>query len=183
MTSKETVTILDKTFVRYIHSEDIDAAIKKVADKINEDYKDDDPILLVTLNGAIVFAVDLLKHLTINCKVSCIKVSSYCGTQTTNQIKELIGLSEDLTGKRVIIVEDIVDTGNTYRHLAELLETKGIKDYRMATMTYKPEAYKANLPLHYVAFDIPNKFVVGRGLDYDGYGRNLNDIYQLKIDE
>lgn len=178
---KESVTILDKTFVKYILSDEIDAAIQKVADQINEDYKDDDPILLVTLNGAIVFAVDLLKKLTIKCKISCVKFSSYSGIHTTNVVKELIGINEDLTGKRVLIIEDIIDTGKTYQHMVEMMKDKGLKDLRIATMTYKPDAYKAGLPIHYCGFSIPDKFVIGRGLDYDGYGRNLPDIYQLKI--
>lgn len=178
---KDSITILDKTFVKYISSEEIDAAIQKVADQINEEYKDDDPILLVTLNGAIVFAVDLLKKLSIKCKISCVKLSSYSGTQSINVVKNLIGLNDDLTGKRVLIIEDIIDTGKTYQHMVEMMKDKGLKDLRIATMTYKPDAYKAPLPIHYVGFSIPDKFVVGRGLDYDGYGRNLPDIYQLKI--
>ena len=105
----DTVKILDKTFVKFISEADIDAAIQKVADQINEEYKDDDPVLLVTLNGAIVFAVDLLKRLTIQCRISCVKLSSYSGTQSTNVVKNLIGLTEDLRGKRVIILEDIIE--------------------------------------------------------------------------
>ena len=169
----DSVTILDKTFVKFIPGEEIDAAIQKVADQINEEYKNDDPVLLVTLNGAIVFAVDLLKRLTIQCRISCVKLSSYSGTQSTNVVKNLIGLTEDLRGKRVIILEDIIDTGRTYKHLVEMLEPTGLKDLRIATMTYKPEAYMLDLPIHYCAFSIPNKFVVGRGLDYDGYAEGL----------
>lgn len=175
----ERVTLLDKTFVKFIPSEEVDAAIERLADQINSDYRDDDPILLVTLNGAIVFAVDLLKKLTIRCKVSCVKLSSYSGTQSTNNVKSLIGLNEDLRGKRVLVLEDIIDTGRTYGHIVEMLKDSGLKDLRIATMTYKPDAYKSDLPIHYIGFPISNKFVVGRGLDYDGYGRNLPDIYQL----
>lgn len=176
------ITIKDKTFVKYINSNQIDASICQLAKRINEDYKNDDPVILVTLNGAIVFAVDLLKQLTIPCKLSCVKLSSYSGIQSTNTVKNLIGLNEDLTGKRVLIIEDIIDTGQTYQHLVEMLKVYDIKDFRIATLTYKPDAYKGTLPIHYCGFEIPNKFVVGRGLDYDGYGRNLIDIYQLKID-
>ena len=179
----EKVTILDKTFVKYIPSAEIDAAIQKVADQINEEYKDDEPILLVTLNGAIVFAVDLLKKLTIRCTVSCVKLSSYSGTESTNKVTNLIGLNDDLRGKRVLVIEDIIDTGRTYGHITEMLKDSGLADLRIATMTYKPEAYKADLPIHYIGFSIPNKFVVGRGLDYDGYGRNYPDIYQLDVNE
>ncbi len=178
----ESITILDKTFVKYILSDEIDVAIKRVADRINEDYKDESPIILVTLNGAVVFGVDVLKQLTMPCRISCVKVSSYSGTQSTQVMKDLIGLNEDVRGQRVLIVEDIVDTGKTYQHLYDMLTEAGAREVRIATMMHKPEAYQGNLPIHYVGFEIPNRFVVGRGLDYDGYGRNLTDIYQLKTE-
>lgn len=174
-----TVTIFDKTFVKYISSNDIDNAIERIANQLNQDYANDEPVILVTLNGAIVFAADLIKRLTFNCKITCVKLASYSGTQTTNSITNLIGLNEDLTGRRVIIMEDIIDTGNTYEHLAQILTDAKVKDFRIATMAYKPEAYKKTLPIHYIGISIPDKFVVGRGLDFDGYGRNLPDIYQL----
>ncbi len=177
---KESVTILDKTFVKFISSDEIDKAIATLAEKIDSEYINDDPILLITLNGAVFFAVDLLKNLNIKCKITCVKVSSYSGTESTGKINDLIGLNDNVKGKRVIILEDIVDTGRTYKHLHDMLKDAGAKDIRIATMTMKPEAYKGDLPIHYVGLNIPNKFVIGRGLDYDGYGRNLNDIYQLK---
>ncbi|MCR4879002.1 MAG: hypoxanthine phosphoribosyltransferase [Bacteroidales bacterium] len=178
----ENVTLLDKTFVKYINSADIDAAVARVAAEIMLEYRYDDPILLVTLNGAIVFAVDLMKQLDFPCRISCVKISSYSGTESTGTINSLIGLNEDIRGKRILILEDIVDTGRTYVHLHQMLTEAGAKDVRIATMTMKPDAYKADLPVHYVGFNIPNKFVVGRGLDYDGYGRNLPDIYQVVTD-
>ena len=178
----ENVTLLDKTFVKYISSADIDAAVARVAAEIMLEYRYDDPILLVTLNGAIVFAVDLMKQLDFPCRISCVKISSYSGTESTGTINSLIGLNEDIRGKRILILEDIVDTGRTYVHLHQMLTEAGAKDVRIATMTMKPDAYKADLPVHYVGFNIPNKFVVGRGLDYDGYGRNLPDIYQVVTD-
>lgn len=178
----ENVTLLDKTFVKYISSADIDAAVARVAAEIMLEYRYDDPILLVTLNGAIVFAVDLMKQLDFPCRISCVKISSYSGTESTGTINSLIGLNEDIRGKRILILEDIVDTGRTYVHLHQMLTEAGAKDVRIATMTMKPDAYKADLPVHYVGFTIPNKFVVGRGLDYDGYGRNLPDIYQVVTD-
>lgn len=176
------VTIEDKQFVKYIPAEEIDVAVEKVAARINEDYKDDLPIFLVTLNGAMIFAVDLLKHIEIDVIVSCVKLSSYQDLNSTLEVKDLIGLSEDVTGKRVIIVEDVVDTGLTYEHIVKILEKKKVKDIRIATMTFKPDAYTKNYPVHYVAFPIPDKFVIGRGLDYNGIGRNYPHIYQLKID-
>lgn len=175
----EEVTLLDKTFVKYILSDKIDAEIARLAGEINKEYRNDDPILLITLNGAVFFAVDLIKQLDIKCRVSCVKLSSYSGTESTGTIKSLIGLNEDIRGQRILILEDIVDTGRTYIHLHQMLTEAGAKDVRIATMTMKPDAYKADLPVHYVGLSIPNKFVVGRGLDYDGYGRNLNDIYQV----
>ena len=178
----ENVTLLDKTFVKNISSADIDAAVARVAAEIMLEYRYDDPILLVTLNGAIVFAVDLMKQLDFPCRISCVKISSYSGTESTGTINSLIGLNEDIRGKRILILEDIVDTGRTYVHLHQMLTEAGAKDVRIATMTMKPDAYKADLPVHYVGFNIPNKFVVGRGLDYDGYGRNLPDIYQVVTD-
>ena len=178
----ENVTLLDKTFVKYISSADIDAAVARVAAEIMLEYRYDDPILLVTLNGAIVFAVDLMKQLDFPCRISCVKISSYSGTESTGTINSLIVLNEDIRGKRILIREDIVDTGRTYVHLHQMLTEAGAKDVRIATMTMKPDAYKADLPVHYVGFNIPNKFVVGRGLDYDGYGRNLPDIYQVVTD-
>lgn len=180
---QETVQILDKEFVKYITEDEIDVIEQRVADQINEDYKDDDILILVTLNGAMFFAVELLKKLHIKCRVSCIKLASYSGTSSTNQVQNLIGLNEDLQGQRVLIIEDIIDTGTTYRHLVEILKDKGLRDLRIATLAHKPDAYKAELPIHYIGKSIPNKFVIGHGFDYNGYGRNLPDIYQLMINE
>lgn len=177
MTDK--VKVGDLEFVKYIDASEIDAATARVAAKINEEYKNDIPLILITLNGAIMFASDLLKQLTITCEVSCVKLSSYAGTQTTNKVKNVFGLTEDLKGRRVLIVEDIVDTGNTYEYLWNVLHEKGVKDVKMATMTFKPDAYKKEYPIDFVGIPIENRFVVGRGLDYDGLGRNLVHIYQV----
>lgn len=175
----ETIQVLNKTFVKYITDKQIEEAIQRVADQINEDYKNDTPIVLITLNGAVFFAVDLLKRIKVPCRVTCVKVASYSGTQSTNKVQNLIGLTEDLTGQRVLVIEDIVDTGRTYSHLVEMLKPTGLRDMRIATLTYKPDAYKLDLPIHYVGISIPNKFIVGYGLDYNGYGRNYNNIYQV----
>lgn len=173
------ITLKDKTFQKYISSEEIDEAVKRVANQINEDYKSESPIIIVTLNGAIIFAADLLKNLTIPCKISCVKLTSYQGTECTNQMNCLLGLTMSVKGEKVIIIEDIVDTGNTYVYLTDLLKKEGAVDIKIATMTFKPESYKKDLPVNYVGIVIPPKFVVGRGLDYDELGRNLKDIYQL----
>jgi hypoxanthine phosphoribosyltransferase len=175
------IQLHDKKFIKYIPSLEIDEAIGVVAAQLNKDYSADPPLILVTLNGAIVFAADLLKLLQFSSILSCIKLSSYQGTKSTENMKMLIGLNEDVKDKRVLIIEDIVDTGKTYETLVELLTEKGAKEIRIATLTMKPDAYKLDLPVHYVGINIPDKFVVGRGLDYDGLGRNLNDIYQLYL--
>ena len=176
---KEVIQLHDKKFIKFIPAQQIDEAITKVAHQLNKDYIDEPPLILVTLNGAIVFAADLLKQLQFSSVLSCIKLSSYQGTQSTENMKMLIGLNEDVSGKRVLIIEDIVDTGKTYETLVNLLNEKGAKEIRIATLTMKPDAYTLDLPVHYIGINIPDKFVVGRGLDYDGLGRNLNDIYQL----
>jgi len=175
----EIIQLHDKKFIKYISSQEIDNAICAVAEQLNKDYSTDPPFILVTLNGAIVFAADLLKQLQFSSVLSCIKLSSYQGTHSTNTMKTLIGLNEDVSGKRVLIIEDIVDTGKTYQTLVDLLNEKGAREIRIATLTMKPDVYKLELPVHYVGIHIPDKFVVGRGLDYDGLGRNFNDIYQL----
>ena len=176
---KKIIQLHDKKFIKFISSQTIDKAISVVAAQLNKDYCDDPPLILVTLNGAIVFASDLLKQLQFSSVLSCIKLSSYQGTQSSDSMKMLIGLNEDVQGKRVLIVEDIVDTGKTYQTLVNLLKEKGANEIRIATLTMKPDAYKLDLPVHYIGISIPDKFVVGRGLDYDGLGRNLKDIYQL----
>lgn len=175
----EIITLGDKRFVKYISEKEIDAAIEKMASQINEDYKECCPVFVITLNGALFFAVELLKKLKIETYITCIKLSSYSGTSSTEEVKEQIGLTENLEGRRVVILEDIVDTGATYEHIVKLLEKENVKDIRIATLTHKPDAYIKPYPIHYVAFSIPNKFIVGHGLDYDGRGRNLPDIYQI----
>ena len=125
------------------------------------------------------FAVDLLRKLKMKVEMSCIRLASYQNTQSTGKVNELLGIADDLTGRRVIIVEDIVDTGNTYEHIMNILEKIEVKDVRIATMLWKPEAYTKSLSVHYAAISIPSKFVIGRGLDYNGLGRNYTDIYQI----
>lgn len=176
----EKITIKDKTFVKYITSTEIDNAVATLAERLNNDYKDKIPVIMVVLNGAILFASDLLKKLTIQCEVSCIKVSSYGGGLTsTNKVKSLIGLNTDINNRDVIIIEDIVDTGLTISSLIQQLNESNPSSIRIAALTFKREAYKAEAPIDYVALEIPNKFIVGYGLDYDELGRNLPDIYQL----
>ena len=177
----EKVTLYDKTFRTFIPYEKIMDAIDKVAEKINADFQGctDVPILLCVLNGSIMFMGELMKRLNFNCQTVSIKLTSYEGTNTTGSVKQALGLTADITGRRVIVVEDIVDTGNTIVELKQILADKGAAESRICTMLLKPEAYKKDVVLDYVAMEIPNDFIVGFGLDYDELGRNLKDIYVL----
>ena len=179
-TMENIIAINDKKFVKYILKDEISAAVNKVAAAINEDYKDDVPLIIITLSGALIFAAELVQKLTINCRVTAVKLSSYHGgLSSSSKVESLIGLTENVKDQRVIIIEDIVDTGNTYEHMLKLLNEQSPKDVQIATMTFKRETYKKNLPVKYIGIEVPNKFIVGHGLDYQDLGRNLPDIYQL----
>ncbi len=175
------VTLYDKTFRTFIPYEEICTAIDKVADRINTDFEgcEDIPVLLCVLNGSIMFTAELMKRLTFNCQVISTKLTSYEGTSTTGNVKQAMGLTADIRGRRVIVIEDIVDTGNTIVELKKILQEHGASESRICTLLLKPEAYTKNIPLDYVAMEIPNDFIVGFGLDYDELGRNLKDIYVL----
>jgi hypoxanthine phosphoribosyltransferase len=173
------ITIKDKQFRPYIPSEKIMEAVKKVALKINADLKHEQPLFLVVLNGAFMFASDLLKEINFQCEISFVKLASYHGTSSSGSVNELIGLSEDVNNRTIVIIEDIVDTGTTLEKLAAVLSRKNIKQYKIATAFFKPSAYKKQTKVDYVGIEIPNDFVVGYGLDYDGFGRNLKDVYIL----
>lgn len=174
------VTLKDKTFVPYITSEKIAESVHQLALKINSDLKTDHPLFLVVLNGSFMFASDLLKQITIPCELSFVKLASYHGTNSSGQVNELIGLTEEIKDRTVVIIEDIVDTGTTLEKLTAVLRKKDVKSIKVATFLHKPDAYSKNIPLDYVGMNIPNDFVVGYGLDYDGQGRNLKDIFVLK---
>ncbi len=173
------ITVKDKSFRPYISEEELQSSVEKVASQINNDYKGTTPLFLGVLNGSFMFFSDLLKSINLECTVSFVKLASYEGTNTTGVVNELIGLNEDLTGRDIIIVEDIVDTGNTLVKLYEVLADKNPKSIKIATLLYKPEAYKKSHNIDYVGKEIPNAFVLGYGLDYDGLGRNLSSIYVL----
>lgn len=177
----ERIILNGKTFKTFIPYESISASIDKVAAKMNEDFNgcEDVPILLCVLNGSIMFMAELMKRLTFNCQIVSTKLSSYSGTQTTGRVKQAMGLTADIKGRRVIIVEDIVDSGNTIVELKKILEEKGAAESRICTLLLKPEAYKKDIRIDYVAMEIPNDFIVGFGLDYDELGRNFKDIYVL----
>ena len=173
------VTILDKTFETSYPEPQIQAAVRKVADAINADLDGRDPLFLCILNGAFMFAADLMKMVNIPSRISFVKFASYSGTQSTGVVKQLIGLNEDLSGKTVVLIEDIVDTGVTIKSLIEQCKEKGAADVRVATMLFKPASCKLPGKPDYVGLEIPNDFIVGYGLDYDGYGRNIPEIMTL----
>jgi len=174
-----TIQVRDKRFKLFIEEDKILTEIKRLAAQISTEYRDRNPLFLAVLNGSFMFASDLLKSIDFECEISFIKLASYHGTSSTGKVMELIGMDEDIEGRDVIIVEDIVDTGNTLVKLKKQLGVKNPKSIEVATMLLKPEALRHDLSIKYVGLEIPIKFIVGYGLDYDGLGRNYRDIYQL----
>lgn len=176
----KTIQVHDKRFKPFILNEEIVRSVKQIADKINNDYADKPiPLFVGVLNGAFMFMGELMKHITIDCEISFVKIASYAGTESTGSIKELIGLNASAENRHVIIVEDIVDTGVSIEHTTELLKKMNPASVAVCTMLFKPESYTKKIPVDYCAFSIPNRFVVGFGLDYDGLGRNYKDIYEI----
>jgi hypoxanthine phosphoribosyltransferase len=173
------IQLHDKKFEIFIAAEEIDFALKTLAKQIQDDFLDDVPVFVGVLNGSFRVLSDLTKHYDYPCEVSFVKLASYEGTSTTNEVKQLIGINQDLSGRSVIVVEDIVDTGNTVEELKTIFKQQNVKHFKIATLFLKPDAYQKDIKLDYVGIRIPNKFIVGYGLDYDGLGRNLNDVYQL----
>ncbi|MDR3188339.1 MAG: hypoxanthine phosphoribosyltransferase [Prevotellaceae bacterium] len=175
------ITLYDKVFQISIPEQEIDKAVQAVADKINADHKDGDamPLFLSVLNGSFMFAANLLKRITFLCEVSFVKLASYHSERSSGKTTELIGISDALVGRDIIVIEDIVDTGNTYEALMATLMRHNPRSVKIAAMLLKPEVYQKSLPVDYVAMQIPNDFIVGYGLDYNGLGRNLPDIYTM----
>jgi hypoxanthine phosphoribosyltransferase len=173
------IQLHDKSFEPFIAAEEIDFALANMAKQMDDDFFDDIPVFIGVLNGSFMVMSDLMKHYRGMCEVNFVKMASYEGTQSTNTVKQLIGLDHDLEGKTVVIVEDIVDTGNTIEELKAIFKEKKVKHFKIATLFFKPEAYKKDIKLDYIGIRIPDKFIVGYGLDYDGLGRNLRDVYQL----
>jgi len=173
------IKLHDKIFKPKISAAEISKAVSDVASSINKDLKGKKPLFLAVLNGSFMFASDLMKKIKIDCEISFVKVASYEATGTTGKVKQLIGINEDIKGRTVVIVEDIVDTGNTIENIWNQLHALGAVDVRIATLLYKPEAYTKTVPLNYVAIVASNDFIVGYGLDYNGLGRNLDSIFVL----
>lgn len=173
------IRILDKTFREFIREETIQLRIEELAKQLNKDLAGKDVVFLGILNGAFLFAADLFRRINLEARISFVKLASYEGTTSSGTIKELIGWNEDIRNKTIVVIEDIVDTGNTLERIVDELVIRKALEIKIATMLYKPEAYKKKIPLDYVGIEIPNDFVVGYGLDYNGYGRNLPSIYTL----
>ena len=174
------IKIHDREFVKTISAEEIAVQVKRVAGDINRDYAGKRPLLLGVLNGCFMFASDLMKNLEIECEVSFVKFSSYEGADTTGTVKQVMGLNESIEGRDVIIVEDIVDTGLTMHKMLETLGESKPASLAIASLFLKPARLRVPVEVKYSAFEIPDRFIVGYGLDYDGLGRNLPDVYDVK---
>jgi adenylate kinase len=170
----------DKFFIPFIKAQKIETTVKQLAQKITADLKGEQPLFIGILNGSFMFVADFVRQYNKACEVSFVKLSSYHGTATTGKVKELVGLQENIEGKTVVILEDIIDTGNTLEEIHQIFKDKNVKSLKIATLFFKPDVFKKDLKIDYIGLSIPNKFIVGYGLDYDGLGRNLSDIYQLK---
>ena len=175
--------VKDKRFAVSIPEPELQKEIRRVAAEITKDMQGKDPLFMPVLNGSFIFAADLLREISIPCEVSFIKLASYQGTHSTGEIREVIGLSQDITRRHVIIVEDIIDSGLTMAHMIDTLKRQNPASISVCSMLVKPEALKVEVPIDYCCMEIPNDFIVGFGLDYDGFGRNTRDIYTLVKNE
>ncbi len=175
----DTIQIKDKTFKPYIRREKIKAAIEAIAARINNELAGENPLFICVLNGAFVFAADLLREITIESEITFMRMKSYSGTQSTGVVKIIHGLDEDIKDRTVIVVEDIIDTGFTMQRIINQLKEREPKQIKVATLLFKPKALKCDVRVDYAALEIPNDFIVGYGLDYDEQGRNLKDIYVI----
>lgn len=174
-----TITLLDKEFELFLPAEKIQAQVQSMADRMNSDLKDEDVIFIGILNGAFMFASDLLRKINFDAQVSFVKLTSYHGISSIGKVKRLIGISEELKDKTVVIIEDIIDTGNTIESIIHQIKGFRPRQVFVATLLVKPEYYSKNIRLDYIGFQIPKEFVVGYGLDYQGYGRNLRNLYKI----
>jgi hypoxanthine phosphoribosyltransferase len=173
------VKIKDKTFQTSISESEIKQRVKELAQRISHDLEGKNPLLLGVLNGSFIFAADLMREMTIPCEISFVKLASYQGITSTGKVHEVLGINENLTGRDVVIVEDIVDTGRTMKQMVESLGTRNPASVHVCTLFVKPDKLEVKLDIDYAAFSIPNDFIVGYGLDYDQQGRGLKDLYTL----
>jgi len=174
------VKLHDLEFEPYISEDEIMRVIDEISVLLNKDFANTNPVFLGVLNGSFMFASEIIKRFDGDCEISFVKMGSYEGTETTGNVKTLLGLNQNLKGRQVVLVEDIVDTGNTLVELDKILKEAEVEDYKVVTLFYKPEAYKKNIPVKYRGMEIPNEFIVGFGLDYNGLGRNLTQVYKRK---
>ena len=179
MKEHKTIQVKDKTFAISIPESELQEQIKRVAAEISRDYAGCQPVFLAVLNGSFIFAADLLREIDLHCEISFVKLASYEGTNTTGSVREVIGLNVDITGRPVIIVEDIVDTGLTMAHMLDTLKKQNPASIDICTLLLKPSKLQVKLDVRYCCKEIPHDFVVGYGLDYDGFGRNTKDIYTI----
>lgn len=175
----DVIQVLDKTFRVSIPEAQIQKEVRRVAQEIKQDLDGKEPLFLPVLNGSFIFAADLLREVDIPCEVSFIKLTSYQGTRSTGEIREVIGLAKDITDRHVVIVEDIIDSGLTMAHMIETLKAHNPASIKVCTLLMKPNALKVEVPVDYCCMKIPNDFILGYGLDYDGFGRNTRDIYTV----
>ena len=175
----DSIKIKDKSFRVSIPEAEIKQRVKALAEQMSKDLEGKNPIYLAVLNGAFIFAADLMREMTIPCEISFVKLASYQGTTSTGKVKEVFGINENLSGRTVVIVEDIVESGQTMKQMIESLGTRNPASVQICTLFFKPEKLKEELTLDYVAFRIPDDFILGYGLDYDGLGRELKDVYTI----
>lgn len=176
------ITVHDKTFIPYLNKEEIASKITELANQLNTDYAGKNPLVIAVLNGSFIFASDLFKELTIDVEICFIKLASYKGTKSTGHVITAIGLDTEITGRDIIILEDIIDTGKTMSEFLPQIINQQPSSLKIAVLLHKPDATLFPIKIDYTCFSIPNKFVLGYGLDYDGLGRNIPSLYQLKED-
>lgn len=180
MSSTNSIQIKDKKFVPFIDRERISKYVKFLANQVAEETDPNEvPVFIGILNGSFMFAADFIREYPHECHITFVKMASYSGMNSSGKVKHLVGVNEDLTGKTVIILEDIIDTGNTLSEIYEIFRDKNVKQLKIATLFFKPDVFRKELPIDYIGKSIEDKFVIGYGLDYDGLGRNLPDLYQL----
>lgn len=173
------IRVKDKDFEIFIPAGQIEGVVQQMADRINADFEGKNPLFLAVLNGSFVFAADLLRKISIPCNISFVKFASYSGAESTTEVRELIGLNEEIKGRHIILIEDIVDSGITMDLILTNLVKLNPADVKIACFCHKPDAFRKSFRIDYIGMNIPDEFIVGYGLDYDGYGRNLPDIYKI----
>lgn len=177
--NQKKIKIHDKEFTPFIAYAEIDKIVSGVADKMNIDLRDKNPLFIAILNGSFMFAADLFHKIDFPCEITFVKLASYSGTKSTETVRQLIGIDEDIVGRNIVIIEDIIDSGLTMERVLAQLRMIGAAEIKIATLLYKPNAFKGNYKIDYVGLEIGNKFIVGYGLDYNKHGRNFKDIYKI----